>query len=440
RDRAEIARALTEATAGTRKAEQTTDFMLGLFEAAEQGKSLTDTVTARELLNRGLQQARELSAQPEMQAQMFDVIGRLHTQLGNYDEAQSLLEQALALRRRLHGNRHPDVATSLENLANVATLKQDIPRTVELRRQAYALRQQLSGVSDSKTMDALYELAFALHQSENREEADRLFNHWIAQIQRQPPVVTATRADQLAAAAALVRMQARPADAEAMYRHALSIRRAVYGDNHHVVAGTLVGLALAVSDRGRPDEADSLLEKAVDMLRATYPGGHPELASALRFHGSLLMRHKRFADAIPRLREALAMKRHFLGPDALDVANTSVDLSHALASTEQYQEAEEIGRDALRIYRKLFDDRNAMVYLARISIGDALTGEHRFDEAEPLLLASYSRFQHPNPITKAWRADALSALVRLYNAEGKRNLAMKYSALADVVPARPAAR
>src|SRR5262249_57346261 len=90
-DRRRISRALDEATAGTRRAEQTTDFMLGLFDASAAGQSLGDTVQARALLNRGLARAHELSGQPALQAQMLDVVGRLDAQLGEFDHARPVL-------------------------------------------------------------------------------------------------------------------------------------------------------------------------------------------------------------------------------------------------------------------------------------------------------------------------------------------------------------
>jgi serine/threonine-protein kinase len=434
-DRARIARALAEATAGTRKAEQTTDFMLGLFEAAEGGKALTDTVTARELLSRGLAQARELSAQPDLQAQMLDVIGRLHAQLGDYDVARPLLEEALAIRRRLHGQNHADVATSLENLADVADAKEDVQRTVALRREALAVRRRISGDDDPRTIDALHALAFALHRADQRAEANALFDQWIAAVTRQHPEVSARRADQIAAMGALLVERRDPAAAESLFRRALDMRREVFGARHHIVASTLVSLATMIQDdRQRLPEADSLMAQAIQVLRDVYPDGHPDLANALRWQGQILNRMGRVADAIAPLQESIVLRKRFLGMDALDVANTETDLAHSYLATERYPEAEAIARDAVRIYRLLFDDHNAMVHMARTFLGDALRGERRYAEAEPLLLAAYARFEHPNMVTMRWRHDALVALVRLYEAEGRPAEAAKYREILSAPP------
>jgi eukaryotic-like serine/threonine-protein kinase len=64
--RARVQSALDEAVIGARKSEQVTDFMLGLFEADPTGAVLSDTVTARALLNRGLARACATSGWAEL--------------------------------------------------------------------------------------------------------------------------------------------------------------------------------------------------------------------------------------------------------------------------------------------------------------------------------------------------------------------------------------
>ena len=92
----------------------------------------------------------------------------------------------------------------------------------------------------------------------------------------------------------------------------------------------------------------------------------------------------------------------------------------------------------LRNQRPGAGDHNGMVVMARTHLGDALRGEGRYAEAEPLLLAGYERFKVPNPVTKSWRDHALRSLVRLYEAEGRPGEVEKYQALlASAPPSKP---
>src|SRR5262249_48560875 len=196
-DRRRIRRALDEAKSSTHRAQQVSDFMLGLFDAAAGGKAFGDTVQARALLERGLARAHELSAQPALQAQMLDVVGQLETQLGEYDRARRVLEEALAIRRRVNGNNHPDVATSLEALGHVAYGQGNFAEAGRLRREVLALRRRLLGDSNTKTTTALLELTAAMHAQGDVRGAQPLMDEWVAIVTHQPPETTDTRAHQL---------------------------------------------------------------------------------------------------------------------------------------------------------------------------------------------------------------------------------------------------
>jgi serine/threonine protein kinase/TolA-binding protein len=438
-DRARIRRALVEAQAGTRKAEQVTDFMLGLFEAAEGGQSLHDTVTAHLLLSRAFDRANALSAQPELRAQMLDVIGRIHTQLGENEKAEPLLREALAIRRSLHGEMHPDVATSYEALAKVSSTTRDNAATVRLRRRVLEIRRTLGGNDEPKSLDALYELAYALHQAGDAAAAEPLFAEWLSSVSRQPRQVTESRATQLVAAAEVLSSQGRFDRADTLLREALTIRRSVYGERHSLVADIIASIAWNAEQRRNYVLADSLFRSAETILRVVYPQCHPKLSEALKLHGNSLQRSGRFADAEALLRESRGLVERFRGKNSLAMANSDIDLGFTLTNIGKFKEAEALDRDAVRIYRSMFDDKNAMVVMARDHLGDALRGQGRYAEAEPLLRAGYERFKVPNSITRLWLGHVLHALVSLYDAEGRPDEAAKYRALLEAArrPATP---
>ena len=436
-DRARIRRALIEAQAGTRKAEQVTDFMLGLFEAAEGGQSLHDTVTAHLLLSRAVDRANELRGQPEVRAQMLDVIGRIHTQLGESEKARPLLTEALAIRRSLHGEVHPEVATSYDALANASAAAGDNTETIRLRRRVLEIRRAIAGRDDPKSLDALYDLAHALHQTGDRAAAKTLFAEWMNAAARQPRQLTELRASQLVQIGNLVSSQGQLDRADSILHEALTIRRSLYGDRHSLVADVTVQIADNANLRRDFRLADSLFRAAEGILRTVYPQGHPSLAPILELHGNGLQRANRFVDAEPLFREALALSKRFFGESSLDVARSDIGLGFTLTMVGKYTEAEAFDRDAIRIYRAMFDDKNAMVVMARDHLGDALRGQGRFAEAEPLLLAGYERFKVPNSVTRLWRGHVLTALARLYDAEGRRDEAAKYLAIFNAPPPAP---
>jgi tetratricopeptide (TPR) repeat protein len=143
---------------------------------------------------------------------------------------------------------------------------------------------------------------------------------------------------------------------------------------------------------------------------------------------------KRFEDAQAPLREALALRRRFLGPNAVNVAVSELDLAYALIMSATYDEAAGLARDALRILRQGLGNDNAMVAYARAHLGDAMRGQGKIAEAEAELLAAYARLDPPRPVTRQWRGYTIAALVRLEEARGRPDMAAKYRALVNVPP------
>jgi hypothetical protein len=101
RNEAEFQRTQAEIEAET--ARQTTQFMVGLFEVSDPSESLGNSITAREILDKGAERIEtELEDQPEIQATLMDTMGTVYTSLGLYDPAVSLVGQALDKRTTLH--------------------------------------------------------------------------------------------------------------------------------------------------------------------------------------------------------------------------------------------------------------------------------------------------------------------------------------------------
>ncbi|HEX7049667.1 MAG TPA: tetratricopeptide repeat protein [Longimicrobiales bacterium] len=101
RERDHAEREAAAALRQTMKAEQVTAFLLGLFEGSDPAVARGDTITARELLARGVERADAFADQPEVQAMLLGVTGRIHFNLGRLDQAEALLRRALRVWARV---------------------------------------------------------------------------------------------------------------------------------------------------------------------------------------------------------------------------------------------------------------------------------------------------------------------------------------------------
>ena len=79
--------------------------MVDLFKVSDPSEALGNTITAREILDKGAARIEtELTDQPAIQATLMDTMGTVYTSLGLYEQAVPLMQQSLAKRRSLAGD------------------------------------------------------------------------------------------------------------------------------------------------------------------------------------------------------------------------------------------------------------------------------------------------------------------------------------------------
>jgi tetratricopeptide (TPR) repeat protein len=321
RMRANEALARVEIEAETAK--QTTRFMTRLFEVSDPSEARGNTITAKEIMERGAERIqKELTAQPGIQATLMETLGTVYTSLGLYNQAVSLLQSALDKRKALYGEKDLAVAQSLDRLGEVLKLKAEYDRALPMYRQALALRREMLGNEHIDTARSVYELAD---------------------------------------------LQSRMGDiaaAEPLFREALTLRRKLTGAKSPEVAQSTEGLALNLFDQGNTEEAVKLMREAVAMQRTLHDGPYPDLAEALNNLGWMLAELGEFKETEQLYREALDMKRVLLGDLHPEIAIGLNNVAFVLQAQGRYDAAEPLYLDALTMQRKLLGADHPDIALA----------------------------------------------------------------------------
>jgi len=435
-DRARLRAALAEAETNATRTEQVTDFAVGLFEAQGGGAAYADSTSARELLARAVDRAHELAGQPVIEAQMLDLIGRIRAQIGDYEAARDVLTEALALRRRLLGADHPDVATSIIDLVRAEDAADTDTSAVPMLREALAIRRRRYGETDVRTSDALYELATAAHMTGDYRDAKPLFDQWLATTRRQSPRLTPERAAQLGTLSMIYQISRRLPEAERLSRETIALLTAIYGPAHSRVGVELSHLGGIIDLQGDSIRADSIHRAAVALLRRAYPAGSTALAGALRNLGYNLTTRGLYDEAEAVWAESAAMYAKD-GKATVNYANAMSQLGHAQMRHGEFVDAEGTLREVLALHGPHLTPSGPIALRTRQYLGEALLGQGRYAEAEPLLLEIIQR-----PAATQQRgagAQVARDLVRLYDAEGRPDEAAKYRSMAAASSApRPA--
>ena len=229
-----IARARDRASQEAATATQVSDFLVGLFKVSDPSEARGTTLTAREILAKGVQQLDSLRDQPAVQARLQATIGLVETELGLYRDAQPLLETALQTRRRVVGQDHPDTLASANALANLYWYQGKYREAEPLYRDIVERRTRLLGADHPDTLRANYDLASLYVKQKRWEEFDRLS------------------------------------------RDTLARQRRVLGDNHPDTLDSLGNLQSSYFARGRYEEALPLAVEVLESERRILGEDHPQ--------------------------------------------------------------------------------------------------------------------------------------------------------------------
>ncbi len=461
RERNRAERAALESKAASDESAGVTSFLLGLFEARDPSEARGDTLSAWDLLQRGVRRAEQLQEQPRAQARMLEVTAQAYMKLGKFDDAIKLLEQSIALRRgagtdespdmarafvhladalRLSGRypaadsaaRHaltlqqrvlePDdlaIATTFHLIGNLAIYRGELATAEQYHRRGLELRKRVVGASDSLTGTSHLALGSTLWREGNDSAAEREFRTALMTFESTSPPHNEGVADALLHLAYLLEVHpARFREAEPLYTRALDVRRRLYGNGHPLVASAIGDLGEYYARRlGNPEQAAKLLMERLDIVRRAYGSSHPVYASTLGMTAEPFLLMKRFDIAERLYREALAIEPRIRAANHLGVAGHKLGLGRVLMERGRYVEAEALIRDAIRMHERGHGPEHPTTAITKGHLGLLLIRRGDFDHADSVL------------------RDAIRILERQVG-RGNGDLRLLYGWLADLYVAR----
>jgi len=410
------------------RATRVSDFMAGMFKVSNPSQARGNSVTAREILDKASSDMNAgLAKDPEVQAEMMQVMATTYLNLGLYPRARDLAQHALDLRQKFLGPDDPKTLQSIAQLGFILDreghfddaakfesqaldrerriLGPDDPLTIEATDQMGVILVDLGrfaegekaariaadsytrllGPENSKTLMARNHLARTLWCQTRYPEADKeyryLFEVDLRVLGPDHPQTLGTASS----LASLFWVQHRPAEAERMYRQVLAGQRRVLGPEHRTTALTLSDLALAVKTQGRLAEAERLCREALAIRLKTLGPDHEETLSTQLDLADLLRHEGHVTQAERMQRKALADEIRVLGPEHPDTLGAQSGLAEVLIQETRYREAEKIARRAyeeqLRILGAAHSDTvDSLRILCR-----AMAHLRRYDEAVKMI-------------------------------------------------------
>jgi eukaryotic-like serine/threonine-protein kinase len=406
-------RALAEAT----RAEHLSGFLTGLFEANDPDVARGRNLTARELLDQGAYSIRSSFLDNQvLRADMLMLLGNLYREIGEYEEAAPLLEEALELVKQPDNN--DEQVKAMHALGTLRLMQSSyeeaigllLPAEEQLEKDGKVPGELHAGIHEQLVLTLFrmgriheaMERASAMAESAKQKEglqnealfsylvtlgtAQSLFPWELEHAQRNlteamllhendeiPPALL------MNAHIRLLNVVGRRGDIQQAIVHgreALKLAEEIYPPGHFRRAEALYHLAVAVYYTGNFHESEEYLLKAMEITELVDPDGRHYLVSAVHHYLGLTYRYaERFEDAVPHFLKARDLIATNYGENDFRFATITATTGDILIQTGRKSEGEAMLNQAMDLRWQLRNENQNPVRAGSLDLFVVLAAE-----------------------------------------------------------------
>jgi serine/threonine-protein kinase len=371
--------ALAEA-ARTQRIQQ---FMTNLFQGGDASAGPADTLRVVTLLDRGVQEAQSLNAEPEVQAELYETLGSIYQKLGKLDKADSLLNSGLQELKSLHGDDAPQVAESLVTLGLLRDDQARLPEAERMVREGLAMSKRHLPPNHPAVAKATAALGKVLEDRGSYDAAIKTLEEAV-QLQTTKGAPTPELASSLYELANTHFYAGHYDTAESLNQRVLPIYRQIYGERHPRVADVLINLGAIKLDLGHYPEAEKFDRQALDIVQSWYGKDNPETATDLTILARALIHENRFDEAVDLLQQSLAIKERVFGKVHPSVASSLNELGTASLMQGKNDEAEQYFTRMVSIYAEVYGEHHYLFGIALSNVASVHMARQDWPQAEKL--------------------------------------------------------
>ena len=337
----------------------------------------------------GLRWARQAEAQVEqvgatgglLGAAQRASVGDVQVRRSALAEAEAAYDEALAIRERVLGPMHPEVATSLLSLAVVKLRRGEVEAARRAAGRSLAIRRETLGPEHPEVGAALAFLGTSYHATRDFAEAQRLLEQAIALRARAFGADALPLANNYNNLAVMFEARGDYIAAQRLYERTLAIVEATLPPDHPDIAARSRNLATVYLQRGAFAAAQRLYERALVIRERELGAESKEVAFILNGLGVAYKGQGAYPQALRMYTRALQIRELRLGPDHAEVADTLNNLAGVQQDRGDLDEAERLQRRVLAIYERTLPPEHSEFGYPLLGLGELALARGRATEA-----------------------------------------------------------
>jgi CHAT domain-containing protein/tetratricopeptide (TPR) repeat protein len=233
---------------------------------------------------------------------------------GDYASARASYERVLRIRKMALGEKHRNVADSMNDLANALHYEGKLTEARVLYEQARSIDTELLGEEHADVANMTNNIAYLLSEIGDVAAARQYFERALRIRKKVLPENHLDIALSLDGLGTVLTQLGLYSDARERFQQSLEIREKALGENHRLVAASLSGLARAAEMEGDLNSAENYRNRELEILKKTLGDNNPYTAASVYEHGKLLEMRGNYDAAKADYSEAYDVFAKVFGP------------------------------------------------------------------------------------------------------------------------------
>ncbi|MBK6958450.1 MAG: tetratricopeptide repeat protein [Nitrosomonas sp.] len=382
----------------------------------QQGKYVEAIAIAKQALDIA---EKDLGQEHSDVATSLNNLAELYRTQGQYEKAEPLYQRALTIRVKALGSDHSDVATSLNNLAVLYFSLGQYDKAEPLYQRSLVIKEKALGPDHPDVALGLSNLAVLYNSLGQYDKTELLHQRSLVIREKALGSDHPDVAESLNNLAVLYQEQGQPAKAEPLLQHSLNILEKALGPEHPNVAQSLNNLAMLYRDQGQPAKAEPLFQRSLAIREKALGSEHPDVAQSLHDLAMLYRDQGQPVKAEPPFQRSLAIREKALGSEHPDVAQSLHDLARLYQDQGQIAKAEPLFQRSLVLREKVLGPEHPGVAESLNSLASLYQAQGQIVKAELLHQRALTILEKALGATHPNVASSLHYLASLYQDQGQ---------------------
>ena len=373
------------AAAAARRADAVKEFLIGLFEVADPEQASGGSVTASDLLDQaGKRLQSELASEPDVQADLLEAVARIDKGLGRLDTAEDLAKRSLAIRERILPSGDAAIGRSLATLGAVKMSKGQLEEAEKSIEAALAVLEKSESPDSLATARARSDFAQVLFWKGQAEKAEAIERRAYDTYRKVLGPENAQTAMHLRNLGVLLDEIDRVDDAEKAYRDSQAILIRQLGPDHVNLGYSYLNLASLLSlRRGNSAEAEALYKRTLEIRKKSLGPKHPTVGQALQLSGLFYLNQGRLDESEAAYTEAIALFRE-IDPKHFEIGKCKNGLALVASRRGNYAQAEKTLAEVEALFREVLGEKHPFTWQVRGNRASQIGLQGRLEEEETL--------------------------------------------------------